>query len=337
MTEPPLTEAASPARSPSRGTAPARMQAIRYDAYGEPEVLKLVEAATCRPWRNDVLIRVTHAGVNPIDARLRRGEMKWLLPGGFPRIPGFDVAGEIISAPVDSRFSSGDRVMAFLNHLYGGGYAQYATCATSSAVSIPDSLPFEQAAAVPLAASTALQALRDRAQLRAGQRVLINGASGGVGCFAVQIAVAYGAEVTAVASGKNEDFVRSLGASTFLDYQNTDFTALGENWDVIFDVAGYSNFHSVQHCLTAHGRYVSTEPSFRGLLTTAMTVPLAKRGSIMMVKSRARDLQTLVEMIQQQELKVILDEVLPLQQASQAHRRIESGVERGKLVLDVAG
>lgn len=311
------------------------MQAVTYDRYGGPEVLDLIETATCRPSPNELLIRVEHASVNPIDARMRRGEMKWMLPGGFPRIPGYDVAGVVVAAPGWSRFSIGERVMAFLRHLYGGGYAQYATCSPRSAAAIPDAMPSDQAAAIPLAGSTALQSLCRHGDLESGHRVLINGASGGVGCFAVQIAASAGAEVTGVASGENEPFVRSLGASSFIDYHQTDFTTTGQHWDLIFDAAGKTSFEAVKGCLSPHGRFVSTEPSVRGLMTSLFTAPMAKRGRIMLATSRSSDLQTLVAMYQRGALKVVLDQVLPLREAAEAHRRIESGGTRGKLVLEV--
>jgi NADPH2:quinone reductase len=180
------------ARDPSLAneSSATRMRAVLFDSYGEPD--QLYEDSTSVPGRlpGSVVIRVRAAGVNPIDARLREGEGRWILPGRFPRIPGYDVAGEVVDGDRSAKLRKGDRVMAFLTNPYGGGYAQFARCAIDGVARIPDWLSFEEAAATPLAATTALQGLRDHGALKPGDRVLINGASGGVGVFAIQIAKA---------------------------------------------------------------------------------------------------------------------------------------------------
>eukprot|EP00913_Durusdinium_trenchii_P010917 g10246.t1 len=230
--------------------------------------------------------------------------MKGLLPGGFPRIPGYDVAGVVETQSARSTLPRGTRVLAFLDHFYGGGYAEFATCAHSSVIAIPDSMPFEEAAALPLAGSTALQSLRDEAELKKGDRVLINGATGGVGAFAVQIAVAREATVTAVASGKHEEFARSLGAAEFIDYEKQDFATSGQQWNVIFDAAGQKSFHEVKDALASDGTYVSTEPSLRGLLVTMMTWPMKKQGKVMLARSRDEDLRELLGLYTEGQLKI---------------------------------
>ena len=312
------------------------MRAIIYKDYGDPSVLQEAELAPPEPAADEVLIRVHSAGVNPIDSRLRKGEMKLLLPGGFPRIPGYDLAGVIEACGASCTFSKGTRVLAFLDHMYGGASAEYATCSSTSVACIPDSMTFEEAAAIPLAASTALQSLRDHGQLKAGDEVLVNGASGGVGAFAVQIARAYGSRVTGVASGKHEEFVRSMGADEFIDYNRQNFTDSDHQWDVIFDAAGKSTFSQAKKVLTEKGHFVSTEPNLRGLVVSLITWPRDKKGRVMLARSRDEDLRELVRLYSASQLKVTIAETFPLEYTAQAHAKIEQGGFCGKLVLQVA-
>ncbi len=309
------------------------MRAVIYKDYGAPSVLKLADRPRPELAKDEVLIRVVAAGVNPIDARMRQGEMKGLLPGGFPRIPGYDVAGYVETPDAEKTFAAGDRVLAFLDHLYGGGYAEFAACGTGAVARIPPNMPFDEAAALPLAGSTALQSLRDHAHLQEGARVLVNGASGGVGAFAVQIAVAYGATVTGVSSGQHEDFVRSIGSADFINYLHEKFTRLDRQWDVIFDAAGKSSYAEVKPILAHEGRYVSTEPSLRGLVVSLLTWPLDKKGSGMFAHSRSKDLQELLRLYEAGHLKVAVAETFPPEAAAEAHRRIENDSFCGKLVL----
>ena len=316
---------------------PETMPAVIYEDYGDPSVLKLSTIDTPGFDDNDVVVLVKAAGVNPVDARLRQGELRMLLPGGFPRVPGYDVAGLVVKPGRQSSFVPGDRVLGFLRSPFGGGYAEYAACDADTFAKIPGSMSFLEAAALPLAGSTALQSLRYHGHLKAGHRVLINGASGGVGAFAVQIAKADGAHVTAVASGKNEGFVRSLGADEFIDYHDTNFTSLGQSWDLIFDAAGKSSYSQCRVVLEQHGRFVSTEPSAAGLLMSALTLPLSKKGRVMLAKSQRADLAQLIGLYEQEKLKIHVDQVFPLASAEAAHERLEQGGGRGKLVIDVTG
>lgn len=314
---------------------PRFMSAVQYGDYGRPEVLQSVMTTTPKPSPGKPLIRVYAASVNPIDYRLRKGEMRWLLPGGFPRTPGFDVAGVISATNQASDFKIGERVMAYLTNPYGGGYAEYATCRERGIARIPDSMTFSQAAAIPLAGSTALQSLRDHGKIRKGDRVLINGASGGVGMFAVQIAKAYGTHVTGVASGKHEAFVRTLGADAFMDYNATRFVDTGKTWDLIFDVAGKSSYLESRRVLSSKGYFVSTEPSLSGALISVVSKLLPQRGRVMLARPCATDLTELCRLFEMEMLTVTIDRLLELDDAVRAHRMIEDGSERGKIVLRV--
>ncbi|MEO9595143.1 NAD(P)-dependent alcohol dehydrogenase [Rhodopirellula bahusiensis] len=309
------------------------MNAMVYDDYGDASVLRNAEVPIPDRLPGQVLIDVRASSVNPIDYRMRRGEMKGLLPGGFPRIPGYDVSGVIADCAADGPFSVGDRVVAFLDSMRGGASADYAVAAVDVTAAIPDSMSYNEAAAIPLAGTTALQSLRDHGEIAEGKRVLINGASGGVGMFAVQIAKSYNCHVDAVASGDNEDFCRSLGADHFYNYETTDFTNSAETWDLIFDAAGKSGYWDVKEVLNDGGRYVSTEPDAKGMLMTLVTWPMSKSGTVMLAKPNAGDLRTLITLHKKGQLKITIDAIYLFSQLSQAHQHVEDGVERGKVVL----
>lgn len=314
---------------------PAKMKAIAYDDYGGVDRLKLIELPSPAKFPGSVLIRVHAAGVNPIDGRLRRGEAKWILPGGFPRIPGYDVAGQVIEGDFEAGLQPGDRVLAFLNSMRGGGYAEYARCAVSGVAKIPSNLSYEEAAAIPLAGSTALQSLRDKGAIKREDRVLINGASGGVGSLAVQIAKDYGGRVTAVASGENEEFVRQLGADEYIDYQQYRFTQVGRSWQLIFDVAGTSSFWKSRRSLVKGGRFISTEPALPHFLASLITTMTTRRGRVILAKPNAGDLGELIALCQSGNLRVTIADVLPLASAAEAQHRLAAGGHRGKYVLRI--
>jgi len=309
------------------------MRAVVYDDYGDASVLRCERIAVPERHTGEVLIKVHATSVNPIDYRMRRGELRCVLLGGFPRVPGFDVAGVIVDCEDGDPLNPGDRVMAFLSHSRGGACAEFASCAIDAVARLPESMSMEEAAAIPLAGTTALQALRDHGQLRAGEHVLVNGASGGVGMFAVQIAKAYGCYVTAIASGHNEAFCRSLGADEFFDYEKVDFTKANEHWDIVFDAAGKSGYWDSRSIMNDGARYVSTEPDLQGMLMTVMTWPLSKSGTVMIAKPRASDLRELIRLHELGQLKVAIDSRFDFVHAAEAHQRIESGVDHGKVII----
>ncbi len=309
------------------------MKAMVYDRYGDASVLHLAELPKPHRLPGQIIIEVMVSSVNPIDYRMRQGEMRGLIPFGFPRIPGYDVAGVVAESADDSQFAAGDRVMAFLNSSRGGACADFVACAINAATKIPDDMSFEEAAAIPLAGSTALQALRDHGQMKKSEQVLINGASGGVGAFAIQVAKAAGCHVDAVASGDNEEFCYSLGADRFFNYSTTKFTELGEQWDLIFDAAGKSDYLDARKVLRKDGRYVTTEPDVKGMLTTFLTWPLSRKGKLMLARPRSEDLEELVRLWSEGHLKVTIDSRFPLDRIAEAHQRVEQGVDHGKVVV----
>ncbi len=304
-----------------------------YDDYGPPEVLHAATLDVPRRLPGELLIQVAASSINPIDCRMRSGELKGLLPGGFPRVPGYDVAGIVVDAGDEATFAVGDRVLAFLSHARGGACAEFALNDISSTCHLPDEVPFDVAAAMPLAGTTALQSLRDHGRMQPGDRVLVNGASGGVGMFAVQIAKAYGCHVDAVAGGEHQSFCESLGADRFFDYHQTDFTKLDERWDVIFDAAGKASYWDARSVMADHSRYVTTEPDVAGILISLLTWPLSKSGTAMLAKPSADDLNELIRLYQAGQLKVTIEQRYPMSEVAEAHRHLERGVEHGKIVL----
>jgi NADPH2:quinone reductase len=309
------------------------MRAVEYDQYGDPTVLHVADHPLPRRLPGQWLIEVLASSVNPIDYRFRRGDLRGIIPFGFPRIPGYDVAGVIVDTDGGSGFEVGDRVMAFLDHTRGGALADYAVCAVASAAKLPDTMPMESAAAIPLAGTTALQSLRNHGKIKSGQSVLINGASGGVGAFAVQIAKSFGCQVDAIASANNREFCLSLGADHFYDYEKDDYTKSSQRWDIIFDVAGKSHYLAARAVLKDGGHFISTEPSVEGMLVTILTWPFSKSGEIMIASPSGDDLRELIRLYELGKLRVTIDSRFPFEQAAEAHRRMEAGVDRGKVVL----
>jgi NADPH:quinone reductase-like Zn-dependent oxidoreductase len=313
------------------------VKAIQFDRYGAPAVLACREVAepVCGPAQ--LLVRVHAAGLNPKDCLVRKGKFCWFTGRRFPLGVGHDFAGTIEAVgPQVHDFQTGDAVYGMTNGWHGRTYAEFLVAQPSETALKPASLGFAEAAAVPLAAMTALQALRDIGGVAPGQRVCINGSSGGVGTFAVQIAVILGGHVTAVCSGRNADLVRRLGAHQVVDYTRDDIRRLPEPVDVLFDVFGNGVFPEIRPCLKPRGRFISTVPGLPilkwGLLSRLWPGP---RAHLVIVKSRAADLQTLSGWIAEGRLHPVVDREYPLAEAAQAHAYIETKRARGKVVLTV--
>jgi len=321
------------------------VKAIAYHAYGPPDVLRCEDLPTPTPAADQVLILVRTASVNPFDVHMMRGDplvlraMAGLRAPKNPRL-GVDVAGEVAAlGPDASRLKVGD-------HVFGtgrGSFAEY-VCAAESALAVtPRALTFEQAAAAPVAGLTALQGLRDRGRLQAGQRVLINGAAGGVGTFAVQIAKASGAGVTAVCSGRNADLVRSIGADRVIDYTREDFTAGAERYDVILDCHAIRPLRDCMRVLTPKGIYVFVGGPGSGLLGPmaralegAVLSPFVRQTLTMVgAKSGAQDLAALRALLERGKVVPVIDRTYRLPDVPDAIRYLEEGHARGKVVITV--
>jgi 2-desacetyl-2-hydroxyethyl bacteriochlorophyllide A dehydrogenase len=314
------------------------MKAAVINSYGGTEVLQIADIETPEINSNQILVKVIATSINPIDWKIRKGMLKLLTGNKFPLVLGFDVSGEVIRIGDSvADFQVGDAIYTSLNSLSGGAYAEYTAVDAKVACHKPENLTHEQAAAVPLAALTALQALRDKGKIQSGQEVLINGASGGVGHFAVQIAKFFDATVTAVCSAKNIELVKSLGADRIIDYTRQDFTKDGVKYDLIFDVVGNLSFWSCQKSLTANGVYVTTQPypSYIGQSLLTALIP-GKKAKIILLKSNAADLAFLKELIEKGKLRPVIQHTYQLTQIAEAHAESERGHVVGKLVVKVA-
>jgi NADPH:quinone reductase-like Zn-dependent oxidoreductase len=326
-----------------------KMHAMVARSHGGPKVLRTEEVERPEARGKKVLIEVHAAGVNPVDWRIRRGDLRplsYLMP---QRIPGRDVAGVVVDVGDEVRgFEVGDRVFAMLDGASGGGYAEYAVASEDAIARMPENLSFEEAAAVPLAALTAVQAIRDalREVTRnaphacdtgelARRKVLINGASGGVGTFAVQFAKISGSEVTAVCSAESAALAGELGADHVVNYEEEDFATHEERYDVIFDVVGNRSFGACRRALRPAGVYVTTEPGPRNFLSRVATVPAQRKARVVLVKPSGEDLSLLKQLFEAGRLRVVLDSVYPLEEAAEAHAHGEAGHARGKIVLRV--
>jgi NADPH:quinone reductase-like Zn-dependent oxidoreductase len=314
------------------------MQAVTIDEYGPAENLHFRELPRPTCGENQVLLRVRAAGVNPIDWRIRKGSLRMLLPARFPLVLGFDVAGEIVEVGQQAKHKGwrvGDEVFSFLDNRHGGGYAEFAVAGADVLARKPPSVSFTDAAAVPLAASTALQALRDHGKLQVGHDLLVNGASGGVGSLAVQIGKAMSANVTGVCSESNLDFIRQLGADQAVDYHREDFTDQSHRYDTILDAVAKSSYWKCRRVLKPHGGYITTVPSIGGVTFQCLNLLLSRRCRIILARPRGEDLQQIAQMMADGKLRPVVQDVYPLKEAATAHRVSEAGHVRGKLVLSI--
>jgi NADPH:quinone reductase-like Zn-dependent oxidoreductase len=336
------------------GVAPAlpagaeTMRAIAYRCYGSPDVAKLEQMAKPAPTDGRVLIKVQASSVNPLDWHMLEGKPYMVRPiagWGAPRNVqlGSDFAGtvEAVGRGV-TRFKPGDRV-------YGGAdgaFAEYLVRREQGSIApMPANLTFEQAAAVPVAGVTALQAVRDAGQVRSGNRVLVNGAGGGVGTFVVQIAKAFGAHVTAVTSTGNLALIQSVGADQTIDYTKEDFTRGTQRYDVIIDCGGGHTAREYRHVLVPSGRYVGVgetrmgnwiEPINNLFIKPAVLSQLGSQKFVaVMATLNGSDLAVLRDLIESGKVKPVIDRRYPLSQTAEALRYLETGHARGKVVIDV--
>jgi len=325
-----------------------KMKAIVCTKYGSPDVLQFQEVAKPAPKDDEVLIKIHAASINSRDWRMMRAKPFFirLMPGGFlqpkNKILGADVAGRVEAVGRSVRqFKPGDDVFGYLPSATGRGtFAEY-VCAKENLLTLkPANLTFEQAAAVPLAAMTALQGLRDNGNIQAGQKVLVNGASGGVGTFAVQIAKAFGAEVTAVCSTRNLEMMRSLGADHVIDYMVEDFTQNGQQYDLILAVNGYHPISDYLRALSPDGIYVVAGGSMFQLFQAALQVRQnSKTGSqktyVATLVQSQKDLVFIKGLLESGKIVPVIDGCYPLSQVAEAFWYFEKEHAQGKVVITV--
>jgi NADPH:quinone reductase-like Zn-dependent oxidoreductase len=322
------------------------MKAVVYCDYGPPDVLRLETIAKPACTDDQILIRVRAASVNPLEWHYMRGTPFVARAMGMGlRKPkdtrlGVDVAGRVEAVGRNvTQFKPGDAVFGSAR----GALAEYACSSERGLVLKPDNLTFGEAASVPVAAVTALQGLRDRGKLEPGQSVLINGASGGVGTFAVQIAKSMGARVTGVCSTRNVDMVRSIGADQVIDYTREDFTRSGQRYDVILDMVGSHSLLASRRALNPKGTYVMVggpsgrwfAPLDRAIGAKVLSWFVSQNMGMMLAELKPRDLGILRDLLQAGKVKPVIDRTYPLSQVAEALRYLETGHARGKVVIAV--
>jgi NADPH:quinone reductase-like Zn-dependent oxidoreductase len=324
------TLAILPCNAATESTMPM-MKAVIIREYGGPEVLKLEDVPRPEPKENEVLVRVIAAGVNPIDAIIREGTYAKEFGTRLPLVPGYDIAGvvEKVGKKI-AKLKTGDAVYGYV--LGGGGYAEYAVAPEGEMSLKPESLSFVAAAAVPLAALTAWQALIDNAKVKAGQAVLIHGGSGGVGTMAIQIAKARGAHVIATASTSNQDLLKELGADVAIDYTKTKFEDVARDVDVVLDSVGKDTL-ARSYGVVKRGGFIAT------LVSRLDQTELDKRGirgASISVKPNVRELGEITKLIEEKKIKPVVTRMISLADAVNAQQQIATHHTRGKIVLRIA-
>ena len=323
------------------------MKTIVYTQYGSPDVLQLMDIPKPEPTENQILVKVHAASINALDYRRfeslsfmgRLMEERMTKSVGKPL--GADIAGvvEAVGANIN-QFKPGDEVFGTASGSRGG-FAEYACSGENNLALKPANVSFEAAAAVPVAAITALQGLRDKGQIQPGQKVLINGAGGGVGTFAVQIAKAFGAEVTAVCSARNAEMVRSIGAEHVIDYAKEDFTQSGKYYDLIFAVNGFHPLSVYRHALTPRGTYICAGGALPQIFQAMLLGPIMsskngkKLGSMGIARINQKDLLALKELLETGKVAPVIDKTHPLNEVPDAMRYLLKGHARGKVVVHV--
>lgn len=323
-------------------------KAMIYTEYGSPsDVLRLVEVEKPTPSDDEVLVKVHAASINYSDWSFVRGKpfMVRLMGSGLFKpeytILGADIAGRVEAVGANSnQFKPGDGVFGDLSECDWGGFAEYVCAPESLVVSKPANLTFEEAAAVPQAAVVALQSLCDEGQIQPGQQVLVNGASGGIGSFAVQIAKSYGAEVTGVCSTRNLDLVRSIGADNVIDYTQEDFAQGEQRYDLIIGAAGYRSIFDYKRALNPTGIYVMTGGSMAQVFQAMMLGPMIseKEGRTLTnlaAKPSQKDLVYIKELIEAGKVEPVIDRRYSLDETPEALRYYGDGHARGKVIITV--
>lgn len=320
------------------------MKAIVYREYGSPDELKLEEIEKPTPKNNEVLVKVLAASVNAADWYSLRGEpfLLRLTSGLFKpknRILGFDIAGraEVVGKNA-TQFQPGDEVYGDISAYGGGGFAEYVAIPEKVLALKPVNLSFEEAAAVPMAAVTALQGIRDHGQIKPGQKVLINGASGGVGTFAVQIAKSFEAEVTAVCSTSKMDMLRSIGADHVIDYTKEDFTRSGKRYDLIFGINGHHSLFDYKRALNPEGMYICIGGTMAQIFEAMLLGPLRSNGKQKLkgmgsAQPNQKDLEAMKRLIEAGSVVTVIEKRFPLSGVPEALRHLGEGHAIGKLVI----
>ncbi len=311
------------------------MKKVSYTKYGASNVLKISDVGIPKPAKNEILVKVMASSINAIDWKNRKGRFR-ILTGFFkPRVEqGFDIAG--IVKEVGSGISDikkGSRILGQLDNFKGGAFAQYTILKKGQFIEAPLKIPFAKLAGLPMAATTAWQALLKNANLRHNSMVLINGGSSGVGHYAIQIAKAYGAKVTAVCSTKNLEFCYSLGADNCIDYTKSDFTKQEIKYDIIFDVVNNKSLKEVRNVLQKNGVYIGTTPTVRLLTGILFSMFTGKKAKFVAVQPDMEALKDILNLMRKKKLDTIIDKTFRIDKIIEAHDYSEQSRTVGKVIL----
>lgn len=308
-------------------------KAIVYRRYGKSDVLNLEEITLSELTKDEVRLTVHAAGVNPVDWKIRKGLLKWLPIYRLPIQPGMDVSGVIKEVGEGVKnLKIGDRVFGFVNTR--GCYAEEVNAKADYLMSIPEKMSFEEAAGLSLAGLTAIQSLK-LGKIKAGDKVVITGAAGGVGYFAVQVALALGAKVTAVCRKQNFSLIEHLGCERLVDNETEDWTKLKDQFDIVFDAAAHNTFGQCRGIMKNRSTMITTMPTNKFILFKPLTWFIGKKLHFIMIQSDRNDLQFMIDLYEKGKLHVNVEHVFPLDKAAEAMDKSEFGRVRGKIVIKV--
>ena len=308
------------------------MKQAVYTGYGDVNVIEIVDSEVPKLNEDEILIKVKAMALNPKDVMIRKGKFKSFSGERFPMGIGFDFAGYVMD-PNGRTHLKGAKVFGMLNGWRGRTCAEYLNVHIDEVYTMPEDLTYEEAAGIPLVGQTALQAIRDIGNLQSGKKILINGASGGVGSIAIQIARAMGGEVTSISSTRNLDFCKFLGAHSTISYSDTDRLESESGYDIFFDVFGNFSFSKVSKMLSKEGRYITTVPK-RGIFFQQMLNPFrSKKAKMVYVKSNRKDLQWLHEKLREEDIKPVIDRYFTMNELKEAQDYIETKRAKGKIII----
>jgi len=314
------------------------MKAIVMKKYGTPDVLELTNVDRPKIKDHEVLVEVYASSVNPVDWKIRKGMLKLFMRKKLPCVLGGDISGRVVKVGEKvSFFREGDEVFGMVDIIKNGAYAEYVAAQETQLALKPQKMDFEEAATVPLAGLTALQALRNMGNISKGMNVLVNGCSGGVGSFALQLAKAFECRVTGVCSTRNVAYAKKMGADRVIDYHEQDLLAVQEEYDIFFDAVGNQDYASVKHLLQRAGVYVTTLPTFNILLLGSIhNLVSSRKMKKIFVQENKADLELLADFIDAGLLQTHIDKTFDLANIAAAHEYSETGRVTGKLSLRIA-
>jgi NADPH:quinone reductase-like Zn-dependent oxidoreductase len=311
------------------------MKAISIQKYGKAGELKMVEIPVPVIKPDEILVKNYYTTINPMDYKARKGELKLFIKNTFPKILGVESSGIVEQVGVSvQNFKKGDRVMTMPSFKFGTD-AEFSAISEKEVFALPDAVSFEEAAALPMAGGTAYCGLHQVGKIKQGDSVLINGAYGGIGSFAVQLAKLAGANVTGICSTENIENVKMLGADTVLDYTKQDIYTTGKQFDIVFDTVGKLTVSKVKKLLRTEGTYVTTVPTGMVFSMMLLNVFSSKKIKPVFNSSKLENMNILSQLVAQKKLKVIVDKEYTLEELSQAHEYSESGKAKGKILIKI--